>query len=94
MSLSPTMEQSAILEHEAQKDAPALMINALAGTGKSATLKMIDRVHKVRPALYLVFNRRNADEAIKAQKANEFAYVIITRSQNSLTILDSSSIVW
>src|SRR5207237_6006359 len=40
-----------------------LMINALAGTGKSATLKMIDAASRTHPALYLVFNKRNATEA-------------------------------
>ena len=54
----PTAEQSAILDHTAS-DSSNLMINALAGCGKSDTLKRIDRVHSTKPALYLVFNRRN-----------------------------------
>jgi DNA helicase-2/ATP-dependent DNA helicase PcrA len=75
--MTPTPEQSAILDHEAQKDAPNLMVNALAGTGKSATLKLIDRANKIRPALYLVFNKRNADEA-KASGAFNDTTVIKT----------------
>lgn len=79
--MTPTPEQSAILDHEAQKDAPNLMVNALAGTGKSATLKLIDRANKVRPALYLVFNKRNADEA-KASGA--FADTTVIKTFNAL----------
>jgi DNA helicase-2/ATP-dependent DNA helicase PcrA len=63
--LSPTEEQQAIVEHT-RKNAANLMVNALAGTGKSATLKLIDKVHRTKPALYLVFNKRNAEEAIKS----------------------------
>ena len=55
--MTPTPEQSDILDHEAQKDAPNLMVNALAGTGKSATLKLIDRHSRIKPSLYLVFNK-------------------------------------
>lgn len=84
MPHDPTPEQSTILDHCAPKDHPSLMINALAGTGKSATLKMIDRQHKVRPALYLVFNKRNQLEALEAQKANEFASTTVIKTFNGL----------
>ena len=57
------------------------MINALAGTGKSATLKLIDRANKIRPALYLVFNKRNADEA-KASGA--FVDTTVIKTFNAL----------
>lgn len=40
-----------------------LMINALAGTGKTSTLEMVERAVKTKPVLYLVFNKKNADEA-------------------------------
>lgn len=70
--MTPTDEQLAILD--ADKVGTSMMINALAGTGKSATLKLLDRAHKrIEPRLYLVFNRRNADEALAAQKADEFS---------------------
>ena len=62
-SLNPTEEQAAII-HAATSTSDNLMLNALAGTGKSSTLKMIDRAIKTKPALYLVFNRRNAYEAL------------------------------
>lgn len=39
------------------------MLNALAGTGKTSTLEMLEGVVKQKPILYLVFNKRNADEA-------------------------------
>jgi superfamily I DNA/RNA helicase len=63
MTQTPTEEQQSAIEHCAQASHPNLMLNALAGTGKSATLKMIDKASKIHPALYLVFNKRNADEA-------------------------------
>lgn len=69
---SPTPEQQDILD--ADRLSPNLMLNALAGTGKSATLKMLDLAcKKPEPRLYLVYNRRNADEAIAAQKVDEFS---------------------
>jgi len=63
MTQTPTEEQQSAIEHCTKTAHPNLMLNALAGTGKSATLKMIDKASKIHPALYLVFNKRNADEA-------------------------------
>lgn len=82
--MTPTPEQFAILDHCTTKDHPNLMINALAGTGKSATLKLIDQVHRTKPALYLVFNKRNQLEAIEAQKAGDFASTTTIKTFNSL----------
>ena len=79
-SLNPTEEQAAII-HAATSTSDNLMLNALAGTGKSSTLKMIDRAIKTKPALYLVFNRRNADEATSS---GEFADTTTIRTFNSL----------
>lgn len=59
----PTDEQVTILD--AAKGTDNLMISALAGTGKTTTLEMVEKVVKTRPILYLVFNRKNADEAQK-----------------------------
>jgi DNA helicase-2/ATP-dependent DNA helicase PcrA len=42
-----------------------LMISALAGCGKTSTLEAIESVLPRGPILYLVFNRKNADEAEK-----------------------------
>ena len=39
------------------------MISALAGTGKTTTLEEVQLVTKTKPILYLVFNKKNADEA-------------------------------
>jgi superfamily I DNA/RNA helicase len=61
--LAPTDEQASILDTARAEG--NLQINALAGTGKTATLKMIDGVlGRKSNILYLVFNKRNADEAI------------------------------
>lgn len=81
--MKPTIEQEAILE--ADKTGKNLMINALAGTGKSATLKLMDKAwRKAEPRLYCVFNRRNADEAIAAQKAGEFSDITKIKTFNGL----------
>jgi DNA helicase II / ATP-dependent DNA helicase PcrA len=79
-TLNPTVEQQAIIT-AATTTSDNLMLNALAGTGKSSTLKMIDRAIKTKPALYLVFNRRNADEATAS---GEFADTTTIRTFNSL----------
>ena len=75
--MTPTEEQSAAISHCTPTDHPNLMLNALAGTGKSATLKLIDKASKIHPALYLVFNKRNADEA-KASEGFRSTTVIKT----------------
>jgi superfamily I DNA/RNA helicase len=63
MSLKPTDEQLHILDLVRTSSAP-LMINALAGTGKTSTLRMIDnQIAGKEGILYLVFNKRNQEEA-------------------------------
>lgn len=62
MTHSNTAEQDTILDHAKATDAN-LMLNALAGCGKTSTLEMIERAAKQKPVMYLVFNKRNADEA-------------------------------
>ena len=74
----PTAEQSAILDFMQQCQAN-LMIRALAGTGKSATLLMIDKASKIRPILYLVFNTANAEKATK-----EFSSTTMVKTFNSI----------
>lgn len=61
-SYEPTPEQSHILSLAASGNSN-LMINAYAGTGKTATLEMIERAVTTTPILYLVFNKRNQQEA-------------------------------
>ena len=75
-----TMEQEAIVDY-ATMQTGNLMINALAGTGKSATLKFIDQKSKTRPCLYLVYNKRNADEA---RKSDGFASTTTIKTFNAL----------
>lgn len=65
--MKPTSEQEAILA-SIHKSTSHLMINALAGTGKTSTLKMgevaINSIQSHTPILYLVFNTANAKSAI------------------------------
>lgn len=63
-TMNPTDEQTAILDFVASRN-DNLMINALAGTGKSTTLRMIEKASKIKPILYLVFNKKNAEDATK-----------------------------
>lgn len=57
---TPTKEQQDILE--AFKTETTLKINAVAGSGKSSTLKLLAE-QNVAPSLYVCFNKQNADEA-------------------------------
>lgn len=82
--MNPTTEQSAILDADRASRAN-LMINALAGTGKSATLKLLDKAHKkAEPRLYLVFNKRNQLEAVADQKAGAFHDLTSIKTFNGL----------
>ena len=60
--MTPTDEQLHILDIATGSD-QNLMINALAGTGKSSTLELIERAVSTKPILYLVFNKKNKEEA-------------------------------
>lgn len=59
---NPTEEQSTIIK-SAVETKSNLIINALAGCGKTSTLEMIERALPRGPILYLVFNKKNSDEA-------------------------------
>src|SRR5205823_1686822 len=74
-----TEEQEAIVESTSTTSGN-LMINALAGTGKSSTLKFIDAKHKIHPCLYLVYNKRNADEA---KASGEFRSTTVVKTFNA-----------
>jgi len=78
MSHPPTSEQSAILDF-IRESPENLMIRALAGTGKSSTLEMIDKIAKPVPHLYLVFGKANQLEAEK-----KFASSTIVRTFNGI----------
>src|SRR5437762_1838012 len=58
-------EEQAIILASAKAYKANLMIQALAGTGKTSTLESIERAVPRGPILYLVFNKKNADEASK-----------------------------
>lgn len=60
-SVRPTPEQQAILDAYSQGD--RLVVKALAGTGKTTTLKHMAAVNPGRPGLYLAFNKSVAREA-------------------------------
>ncbi|MDD5205400.1 MAG: AAA family ATPase [Desulfobacterales bacterium] len=57
--MKPTEEQQAILDATGR----VLLVNARAGTGKTATLRMIAAAYPDRKILYLVFNRKAREEA-------------------------------
>lgn len=61
-TLKKTEEQETIL-NKASVSSDNLMINALAGCGKTSTLEMIEHTVDKMPILYLCFNKKNADEA-------------------------------
>lgn len=61
---SPTSEQDHILDLASNSEAN-LLISALAGTGKTTTLEMIERAVSAKPILYLCFNKKIADDATK-----------------------------
>lgn len=60
--MTPTDEQTEILD-VVRTTGDNIMIGASAGTGKTSTLQLIEHATKTKPILYIVFNRRNADEA-------------------------------
>jgi hypothetical protein len=57
----PTDEQAAILD--AYRAGGNLVVEALAGTGKTTTLKMLAALNPARPGTYLVFNKASQTEA-------------------------------
>jgi superfamily I DNA/RNA helicase len=61
MALTPTPEQSAIIE-AARSIKDSILISALAGAAKTSTLEMICQALPVQPILCLAFNRRIAEE--------------------------------
>lgn len=62
--ITPTAEQSHIVS--LVRDSPDnLMVNALAGTGKTSTLELIQAASPSKPVLCLAFNRKIAEEMSK-----------------------------
>jgi DNA helicase-2/ATP-dependent DNA helicase PcrA len=58
----PTPEQAAIIDF-ARSSPQNLVVNALAGTGKTSTIEMVCNAVRNTPILYLAFNKRIVDEA-------------------------------
>src|SRR2546421_6723569 len=61
VELSPTAEQSHIIDQIRTTD-DNLMVVALAGTGKTTTLEMIQAASPKKPVLCLAFNKKIAEE--------------------------------
>jgi superfamily I DNA/RNA helicase len=59
----PTPEQQNILDAFRQADRPTLVVEALAGTGKTTTLKAIANVDPRRPGVYIAFNKSIVNQA-------------------------------
>jgi superfamily I DNA/RNA helicase len=77
-TIQPTDEQLSIIDliHD---DTCNVIVNALAGTGKTTTLEMIQNASPVRPVLLICFNKRVADDATK-----RFPSTTTVRTFNSL----------
>lgn len=61
--LHPATDEQVHILDLATKSSDNLQITALAGTGKTDTLRRIERAVRPQPILYLVFNTKNAKEA-------------------------------
>jgi DNA helicase II / ATP-dependent DNA helicase PcrA len=73
----PTDEQLAIIDAvRSTKD--NLMLEAYAGTGKTHTLELAAKAIGAKPVLYLVFNKKNAEEA-----TSKMPYNVEVRTLNS-----------
>jgi hypothetical protein len=74
----PTAEQAAIIA-AVRDTTDNIMVNALAGTGKTSTIEMVCHAVKNIPILYLAFNKRIVDEAAKRMPSH-----VECRTQNGL----------
>src|SRR6266568_8092534 len=64
-----TPEQADILDFALTRK-ENLLVNALAGTAKTTTIERVGKVLNKEPILYLVFNKRNQDEASKRMESH------------------------
>ncbi|MGW8387111.1 UvrD-helicase domain-containing protein [Streptomyces albidoflavus] len=78
----PTDEQRVIIEGAARRGLD-MRVMALAGTGKSTTLKMLSQRMPDKRILYLAFNRSVADEAIESQQRGEYAKNLTPTTANA-----------
>lgn len=94
MQFTPTQEQQDILA--AFKEHKVMKVNAVAGSGKSSTLKLLAQEH-TQPSLYICFNKQNAVEASKTfpnhtdcRTVHSLAYSVFGKYLlHKLNILDS-----
>lgn len=77
-ALIPTAEQTHIITL-AKTTSDNIMIEALAGSGKTKTLEMIEAAVDTKPILYLCFNKKVADDATR-----RMASTTTVRTFNSL----------
>lgn len=94
----PSNYQKSILDQAINNPRTNILVNALAGTGKTSTIKLLDEHLKGRN-LYLVFNKRNAEEAKSKLRCNvstfnAFGYSLFPRkvkvnSYKTLNIIDT-----
>lgn len=77
MSHAPTDEQLYI--HDLIRADGNIMCDALAGTGKTSTIKQVEAIYRKQPLLYLVFNKRNQEEAEAT-----FTPLTVTKTLNGL----------
>ncbi|MFF0754392.1 UvrD-helicase domain-containing protein [Streptomyces sp. NPDC004267] len=78
----PTDEQNIIIEGAARRRLN-MAVMALAGTGKSSTLKMLSHRMPDRNIVYLAFNRSVAAEAREAQARGEYAKNMLASTANA-----------
>ncbi|MER7937923.1 MULTISPECIES: UvrD-helicase domain-containing protein [unclassified Streptomyces] len=78
----PTDEQRVIIEGAARRGLN-MAVMALAGTGKSSTLKMLSHRMPGKKIVYLAFNRSVAAEAREAQARGEYAKNLLASTANS-----------
>ena len=84
--MKPTDEQLHILDIVTKTD-ENLQIKALAGTGKTSTIRLIDKAfHGEKEILYLVFNKRNQLEAMEPDEngSPKFHESTVIKTFNSL----------
>ncbi|MEU5181135.1 UvrD-helicase domain-containing protein [Streptomyces longwoodensis] len=80
-SYPPTDEQRVIIEGAARRGLN-MSVMALAGTGKSSTLKMLSHRLPGKKIVYLAFNRSVAAEAREAQARGEYAKNLTASTAN------------
>ncbi|MFD9248397.1 UvrD-helicase domain-containing protein [Streptomyces bottropensis] len=78
----PTDEQNIIIEGAARRGLH-MAVMALAGTGKSSTLKMLSHRMPGKSIVYLAFNRSVAAEAREAQARGEYAKNMLASTANA-----------